>query len=98
MKKHLVFVGGGHAHLTSLKNISNFKKLGHRVTLISPTPHHYYSGMGPGMFSGIYQPWEVRFHIKKLAEDRSTAFVQEKVARGDAEGHLLFLESRERVS
>jgi NADH dehydrogenase FAD-containing subunit len=98
MKKHLVFVGGGHAHLTSLKNISSFTKLGHRVTLISPTPHHYYSGMGPGMLSGIYQPWEVRFHIKKLAEDRGATFIQEKVVRVDPEGHLLFMESGERVS
>jgi len=76
MGKHLIFVGGGHAHLTALKNLSKFRELGHDVTLISPSPYHYYSGMGPGMLSGIYHPWEVRFHIKKLAEDRGATFIK----------------------
>jgi NADH dehydrogenase FAD-containing subunit len=98
MGKKLVFVGGGHAHLTSLKNISTFRKLGHQVTLISPSPYHYYSGMGPGMLSEIYHPWEVRFHIRKLAENQGAAFIQGKVVRVDAETHNLFLDSGERVS
>ena len=49
MGKKLVFVGGGHAHLTSLKNLSAFRKRGHDVFLVGPSPYHYYSGMGPGM-------------------------------------------------
>ena len=97
MGKSLVFVGGGHAHLTSLKNISQFKKLGHQVTLISSSPYHYYSGMGPGMLSGIYHPWEVRFHVKKLAEDQGAAFLKGKVIRVDPLQHILFLDSGETV-
>ncbi|MBS1234899.1 MAG: hypothetical protein H6R43_615, partial [Nitrospirae bacterium] len=68
MKKHLVFVGGGHAHLTALLHLKDYVDCGHRVTLISPSDYHYYSGMGPGMLSGIYRPQEIRFHVKKLAE------------------------------
>ena len=75
MSQHLVFVGGGHAHLTSLKNLSSFRSRGHRVTLISLSPYHYYSGMGPGLLSGIYHPWEVRFNIKKWAEDQDATFI-----------------------
>ncbi len=97
MGKSLVFVGGGHAHLTSLKNISQFKKLGHQVTLISSSPYHYYSGMGPGMLSGIYHPWEVRFHVKKLAEDRGAAFIKGKVIKVDPLQRLLFLDPGEKV-
>jgi len=97
MGKEVVFVGGGHAHLTSLKNISTFKKLGHQVTLISSSPYHYYSGMGPGMLSGIYHPWEVRFHIKKLAEGRGATFIEAKVIKVDPLQHLLFLQSGEKV-
>ena len=97
MGKRLVFVGGGHAHLTSLKNLSQFKKLGHQVTLISSSPYHYYSGMGPGMLSGIYHPWEVRFHVKRLAEDRGAAFIKGMVIRVDPLQHLLFLDSGEKV-
>jgi hypothetical protein len=35
----MVFVGGAHAHMTSLKNLSQFKKLGYQVTLISSSPY-----------------------------------------------------------
>jgi NADH dehydrogenase FAD-containing subunit len=96
--KRLVFVGGGHAHLTSLKHVSGFKKRGHEVVLISPSPYHYYSGMGPGMLSGIYRPWEVRFHIKKLAEHQGATFIKDKVIKIDPGRHLLFLSSGESVS
>ena len=97
MAKRLVFVGGGHAHLTSLKNLTSFRKLGHEVVLISPSPYHYYSGMGPGMLSGIYRPWEVRFHIKKLAENQGATFLRDKVVKVDPNQHLLFLSSGEKV-
>ncbi len=51
MPKHLVFVGGGHAHLTALMNLHDTVRAGHRVTLIGPSPYHHYSGMGPGLLS-----------------------------------------------
>ncbi|MGB6064634.1 MAG: FAD-dependent oxidoreductase [Desulfomonilaceae bacterium] len=98
MGKHLVFVGGGHAHLTSLVNIQDYIKLGHRVSLISPVTHHYYSGMGPGLLAGIYRPEEVRFHIKKLVEDRGAAFVKGHVVRVDADKRLLVLDSGDEVA
>jgi NADH dehydrogenase FAD-containing subunit len=97
MAKRLVFVGGGHAHLTCLKNLHEFGKLGHHVTLISLSPYHYYSGMGPGMLSGIYRPQAVRFNIKKMAEDRGATFKEGKVVRIDPNRHLLFLPSGEEI-
>jgi NADH dehydrogenase FAD-containing subunit len=93
MGKKLVFVGGGHAHLTALVQINEFVKRGHSVTLISADPYHYYSGMGPGMLAGMYRPEEVRFHIKKLAEDRGASFVADRVTRIDPARRTLFLES-----
>ncbi|HME44505.1 MAG TPA: FAD-dependent oxidoreductase [Syntrophorhabdales bacterium] len=93
MSKHLVFVGGGHAHLTALKNLSSFTKRGHSVTLISASAYHYYSGMGPGMLSGTYHPSEVRFHVKKMAENQGAAFIEDKVVKIDALRRLLFLRS-----
>jgi NADH dehydrogenase FAD-containing subunit len=95
--KHLVFVGGGHAHMTSLKNLGYFTSRGHRVTLISASPYHYYSGMGPGMLSGIYHPREARFHVKKLAEDRGAVFINAGAVRVDPYKRLLFLDSGEEV-
>ena len=97
MGKSMIFVGGGHAHLTCLKNLSHFRERGYQVTLINPSPYHYYSGMAPGMLSGIYRPWEIRFHVKRLAEDRGAAFIKGKVIKVDPLQHLLFLDSGEKV-
>ncbi len=81
MGKQLVIVGAGHAHLTILKNLQEFKKAGHDVTVVSSSSLHYYSGMGPGMLSGIYRPEEIRFNVKKMSEDRGAVFIEDKVIK-----------------
>ena len=81
MGKHLVIVGAGHAHLTVLKNLEEFKATEHRVTVVSSSALHYYSGMGPGMLSGIYRPEEIRFNVKKMSEDRGAEFVEDNVVK-----------------
>lgn len=50
--------------------------------------------MEPGMLSGIYHPWEVRFHVKKLAEDRGATFIKEKGIKVDPLQHLLYFRLR----
>ncbi len=97
MGGHLVLAGGGHAHMTVLVNIDVFVKRGHRVTLIGPNPFHYYSGMGPGMLGGTYKPEQIRFHIKKTAENRGAEFIQGKVRHIDPDGQNLELESGEKI-
>jgi len=93
MGKRLVLVGGGHAHLTVLLKLAEYVQRGHRITLIGPSPYHYYSGMGPGLLSGIYRPQDVRFHVKKMAEDRGATFLQDKVIKIDPGQRILGLGS-----
>jgi len=93
MTKHLVFVGGGHVHLTALLSLRDYLQAGHRVTLIGPAPYHYYSGMGPGLLSGIYRPADVRFHVRKMAEDRGAEFLEDRVVRVDPARRTLSLAS-----
>lgn len=93
MPKHLVFVGGGHAHLTALAGLRDTVRAGHRVTLIGPSPYHYYSGMGPGLLSGTYRPAEARFHVKKMAQDRGATFIEDRVVRVDPVRRALLLGS-----
>jgi NADH dehydrogenase FAD-containing subunit len=81
MGKQLVIVGAGHAHLTILKNLQEFKNAGHDVTVVSSSSLHYYSGMGPGMLSGIYRPDEIRFNVKKMSQDRGAVFIEDKVVK-----------------
>ncbi len=93
MGKKIILAGGGHAHMTVMKNSHMFHEQGHKVTLISPSEYHYYSGMGPGMLSGIYRPEEIRFHIKKMIEDRHGSFIEDRVIRIDPEKKRLTLKS-----
>ena len=97
MKKNLVLVGGGHAHLMALLNLANYVQRGHRVTIIGPSAYHYYSGMGPGMLSGIYRPQQVRFHIKRMVQDRGGTFLGDKVMRIDPIKRTLFLQSERQI-
>ena len=97
MGKHLVFVGGGHAHLTALVRLKEYIRRGHKVTLISPSPYQYYSGMAPGMLSGIYRPQEVRFHVRKLAEDRGAEFIGDAVTALHPRERVLSLKSGKKI-
>jgi NADH dehydrogenase FAD-containing subunit len=97
MGKHLVLAGGGHAHLTVLLNLTHYIQRGHGVTVIMPSSYQYYSGMGPGMLSGIYRPQEVRFNIRKMVQDRGGAFLEDKVARINPGDRILALQSGQEV-
>lgn len=98
MQKHLVIVGGGHAHLTVLLHCGAYVRKGHRVSLVSPSPYHYYSGMGPGLLGGTYRVEETRFHIRKMAEDRGAAYIEDAVERIEPSGRTLALRSGARMS
>ncbi|MDM8535348.1 FAD-dependent oxidoreductase [Desulfobacterales bacterium HSG17] len=106
MKKKLVLVGGGHAHLTVLQNLNSFTNPSlnpgfnpsfNQAIVISSNSFQYYSGMGPGMLSGIYTPEMIRFNIKKMVEDRGGVFIQDKVCKIDPEKKQLLLESENTV-
>ena len=98
MQKHLVLVGAGHAHMTLLKRLADFPAAGHRVTVIGPGPLHYYSGMGPGMLSGIYRPEEIRFNVKHIAISRGASFIEDLVVRVDPARKELQLQGGGRVA
>lgn len=66
--KQLVLIGGGHAHMVTLSKLRSFIEKGYGVTVIQPSDHHYYSGMGPGMLGGTYSPDQIRFDTRKVVE------------------------------
>jgi NADH dehydrogenase FAD-containing subunit len=98
MKKNLVIAGGGHAHMVTLANLHRFVEKGHKVTVIGPSEHHYYSGMGPGMLGKTYRPDEIRFATKRVVEKKGGAFVLGKITRIDAKAQTVLLESGEAVA
>ena len=98
MAKHLVLVGGGHAHMVTLANLHKFIEKGHEVSVIGPSPHHYYSGMGPGMLGKTYTPEEIRFATQHVVEKQGGRFILGTVTRVDPEKKTLFLESGQTTS
>jgi len=98
MGKHLVLVGGGHAHMVTLANLHNFIGKGHQVSVIGPSPHHYYSGMGPGMLGKIYKPEEIRFDTKHVVEKQGGRFILGTVTRVDPAEKNVTLESGPTIS
>ncbi len=97
MEKHLVIAGGGHAHMLTLANLHKFIEKGHKVTVIGPSPYHYYSGMGPGMLGKTYTPEEVRFATKHVVEKQGGVFIQDRAERIDPENKSVYLESEKTI-
>jgi NADH dehydrogenase FAD-containing subunit len=93
MSKHLILAGGGHAHMTVMARLHEFAARGHRVTLVSPSPFHYYSGMGPGLLGGTYRPAQVRFDVRTMVEERGGRFVEDWLVRIDADRRVVILAS-----
>jgi NADH dehydrogenase FAD-containing subunit len=49
------------------------------------------------MLSGIYRPRDVRFNVRKMAEDRNAAYLEDAVEVINPQGHFLVLRSGEKV-
>jgi NADH dehydrogenase FAD-containing subunit len=98
MSKHLVLVGGGHAHMMTLANLDQFITRGHTVTVIGPSEHHYYSGMGPGMLGQTYTPGEIRFATRHVVEKQGGQFILDKVERIDPQTQHVYLATGDRVT
>lgn len=92
MKGRLLLIGGGHAHMVVLANLHTFIEKGFDVTVIQPSEYHYYSGMGPGMLGGTYQPDDIRFATRRIVEKKGGRFLLGKAYKIDPEKKLVFLE------
>lgn len=84
MKKHLLLIGGGHAHLAVLHALTQRRFEGWHVSLISPTRYQIYSGMLPGWLAGHYELAQCRINLQSLASAAGIEFLPEKVIRLDA--------------
>ena len=97
MKRKVVLAGGGHAHMVPLAKLETFVEKGWDVTVIGPSEHHYYSGMGPGMLGQTYTPAEIRFATRRVVENKGGTFKLGKVTAIDAPARTVQLDSGEAV-
>jgi len=77
--KRVLLVGGGHAHAWVLR-----EGIPDEVTLVTPYPHHTYSGMLPGYVAGHYTADEIRIDVAALCERAGARLVLGRVAALDA--------------
>ncbi len=71
----LLLLGGGHAHAVVLRQLR-----GVDLTLVSPYPHHTYSGMLPGFIAGHYRLDDIRIDLAGLAARAGAKLVIGRVA------------------
>jgi len=86
--KRVLLVGGGHAHAWLLR-----AGLPGAVTLVTPYPHHTYSGMLPGYVAGHYTAGEIRIDVAALCARAGVALVLGRVAALDAAQRRVRLEN-----
>lgn len=91
MRKKLVLVGGGHAHLFVLEALAKRAHDDLDVVLISPAPWQHYSGMLPGWMAGHYSLAQCRIDLMPLLNAAKVAFVEDSVVGMDADKRCVCL-------
>jgi pyridine nucleotide-disulfide oxidoreductase family protein len=82
--KHLVLLGGGHAHVHVLKQLARSPLAGVNVTLVSPFDKQIYSGMVPGWLAGHYPLEDCCIALPPLAACANVRFVETSATAIDA--------------
>lgn len=87
MKKHLVFIGGGHSHAIALKEWGMNPRPNVSITLISDRVHTPYSGMLPGYIAGFYRFEEAHIDLDRLTNFARAEFLADKAIALDLENN-----------
>ena len=88
----VVFAGGGHAQLYSLRRTRELVRDGLDVVLVNPDRYLYYSGMAPGLLSRTYHPEEARVDVGHLVEKGGGRFVESRVQQIRPKDGIVILE------
>lgn len=77
--KHLIFIGGGHAHAIALLMMGMNKPAGVRITLISNLVQTPYSGMLPGLIAGHYSFDQAHIDLGRFCRYAGIDFIEDSV-------------------
>jgi len=94
--RHLVLVGGGHAHLSVLRALAQHP-LNIDAVLITPSPHQTYSGMLPGWMAGHYSLSDCQIDLHSLAKLAGVELIIDQVVGMDADRRCVVLSDRTRI-
>ncbi|OUS27204.1 hypothetical protein A9Q99_15570 [Gammaproteobacteria bacterium 45_16_T64] len=82
--KQLLLIGGGHAHLAVMRDLAERPIPDTKVTLITPQPFQWYSGMIPGFMAGHYSAEECRIDLRSLIKQSGVDLILEPIIGFDA--------------
>ena len=84
MKKTLLLIGGGHAHVEVLRQLALNPPPDADIALFNPSPSVWCSGMLPGVIAGHYEPSEAKINLWALCQRARVRFFETSVLALDA--------------
>ncbi|MGD9925116.1 MAG: hypothetical protein AB7V13_27270, partial [Pseudorhodoplanes sp.] len=97
MKKRVVLVGAGHAHLHLLKNVGSLIRLGAEVTTVAPDDF-WYSGMATAMLAGLVSPPEDHIDVARLLAGTGAALCRGTMIGLDKDARDVLLDDGRRLA
>ena len=96
-EKHLVLVGGGHAHVFVLEAFARRPEPGLRITLIAKDVQTPYSGMLPGHLAGFYARKAMHIDLERLARRCGAGLIRGEAVGFDRQAKQVWLKNGEAV-
>ncbi len=92
--RDLVLIGGGHSHLSVIKQLAMHPVAGLRITVVSRDIHAPYSGMLPGLIAGHYQPEQCFIDLRKLCQWAGIRLFHSRAVRLDSDRQQIHCDNR----
>ena len=89
MKKTLLLIGGGHAHVEVLRQLALNPPPDADIALFNPSPSVWCSGMLPGVIAGHYEPSEAKVNLWALCQRARVRFFETSVLALNASNQAL---------
>jgi NADH dehydrogenase, FAD-containing subunit len=90
----LVFLGGGHAHVSAIKNFAMKPIPGLRLTIVTSGIRTTYSGMLPGYIEGVWQDEDIHIDLMHLAQFAGARLIVAHCTGLDVDEKTLFFDER----
>ena len=92
--KHLVLLGGGHAHIGVLRMLGMHPEPDLKVTLVSPSRETPYSGLLPGVVGGHFPEQDLYIDLGRLCQFAGADLVLATATAIDPDGSEIELKNR----